>query len=75
MIFARKDRVGYSFSSGRIGRVPMNSAELHQVNASYKFRAKCLEHLIESLRVWPSACVFGRVPVCSAESLRVRLSP
>jgi hypothetical protein len=69
MIFARKDRVGYTFSSGRIGRVPANLAKLHQVNASYKYRAKCLEQMAESLRVRPSPWVFGRVPGCSVESL------
>jgi hypothetical protein len=40
----------------------VNSAELPQVNASCKFRAKCLEQLAESLRVRPSAYVFGQVP-------------
>jgi hypothetical protein len=40
--------------------VTMNSAELNQVNAFCKFKAKCLEQLVEceqfikSLRVWPS---------------------
>jgi hypothetical protein len=47
----------------------VNLAELHQVNASCKFRSKCLEQLAESLSVRASVCVFGRVPACSAESL------
>jgi hypothetical protein len=47
----------------------VNSAKLHQLNASYKFRAKCLEQLVECLCVRPSACVFSRVPGCSIESL------
>jgi hypothetical protein len=60
----------------------VNSAEFHQVNASCKFRVKCLqqlaeclEQLIESMRLRLNPCVFGRVPGCSAESLGVQLSP
>jgi hypothetical protein len=75
MIFAWKNRVGYTFSSGRIDRVPVNSVELHQVNASCKFRAKCMEQLAESLRVRPSPYMFDRVPACLAESLGIRPSP
>jgi hypothetical protein len=75
MIFERKDRVGYTFLSGRIDRVPVNSVELHQVNASCKFRAKCLEQLAESQRVRLSPFMFDRVPAHSAESLGVRSSP
>jgi hypothetical protein len=82
VIFARNDRVGYTFSSRRIGWVPINSAELHQINASSKFRDKCLEQLtecleqlVESLPVRPSACVFGWVPACLAKSLCVRSGP
>jgi hypothetical protein len=54
MIFARKGQVGYTFLSERISRVIVNSTELHQVNASYKFKAECLEQLVESLSIRPS---------------------
>jgi hypothetical protein len=53
----------------------VNSAELLQVNASYKFRVTCLEHLAEclkqlakSLRVRPSPGMFDRVPRWLADS-------
>jgi hypothetical protein len=47
----------------------MNSAELHQVNASWTFRAECLEQLAKSLRIQSSPYMFSRVPGYSAESL------
>jgi hypothetical protein len=46
-----------------------------QVNASCKFRAKCLEQFAESLSVRSSAYVFDQVLECSVESLHVRPSP
>jgi hypothetical protein len=49
MIFQYKNRVGYNVSLGRIGRVPMILVELHHVNTSCKFRARCLEQLAECL--------------------------
>jgi hypothetical protein len=83
----------------RMEQVPVNLAMLHHANASYTFNAKCLEQfddsleqlqeyleqLAESLRVWLSPCVFGRVPVwhvnsfpgegSDLESLHVRPNP
>jgi hypothetical protein len=71
MIFARKDRVGYTELAECI-----NLAEFHHFNASCKLSAncleylsKCLEQLIDSLGVRSSPWLFGRVPRCSAESL------
>jgi hypothetical protein len=53
----------------RMGRVPVNLAELHHVNASCKFNAKCLEQLADCLEQLPKSLEQ------LAESLRVRSSP
>jgi hypothetical protein len=42
-IFEWKDRVDYNVSYGRIVQLSVILAELHHVNASYKFRAKSQE--------------------------------
>jgi hypothetical protein len=54
-IFEWKDRVDYNVLYGRIVRLSIILAELHLVNASYKFRAKSLEQLAE----WPES--YGHV--------------
>jgi hypothetical protein len=47
----------------------VNSAKLHQVNASWTFRAECLEQLAKSLHIQSSPCMFSQVLGYSAESL------
>jgi hypothetical protein len=65
MIFARKERVGYTEWAEC-----MNLVEFHHFNTSCKFSANCLEYLSECLeQLAESLGVLGRVPGCSAESL------